>query len=354
MNLYENQQGVNILGNTIEGNLDSPSYNYYGQYQVYARHLLGYSYQPLNYTQLYPSALEHYETSMRDPAFYQLYKKLLVIAYKYKYQLKPYTYKDLEYQGVKVSNFQFDNLVTYFDYVNYDLSNAVYLNPEEYVQEHFKVQVAQKRLNYKPFSYKINVDSESASDVVVKVYLGPKYDEYGRFINLTYNWMNFVQFDSFKYSLKSGQNVITRNSKEMINYIHDRTTYYQLYQQAFGVYDKTSNFGFYGDQFVWGFPQRYLFCLNNVFLIVFFVGICCLRVLLRVPRTNFMSLLVKWFLSKLKAKNRSLVRDCNTSVGIQWVILSIVQCFMKMRIFGTDYPICTLWMCRFITKMSIN
>ncbi|XP_044272349.1 arylphorin subunit alpha-like [Tribolium madens] len=251
-------EGLNILGNLVEGNPDSPYYHYYGAYHVFARHLLGYSFQPLTYRKVYPSALEHFETSMRDPAFYQLYKKLITYFFRYKAQhYKYYTEHDLAFEGVEVKNVEFDRLVTYFDYYFADISSAVYVTPEEFVQDSFKVQVAQHRLNYKPFTYKIYVDSSVDTDAVVKVFFGPKYDEYGRYINLTENWMNFVQFDHFVYKLKSGQNVITRNSREIFNYMHDRTSYYQLYQKAMGVSDDEHRGSYHHTQFWFGFPQRF-------------------------------------------------------------------------------------------------
>lgn len=45
----------------------------------YGRHLLGYSYTPLSPYKVAPSALEHLETTLRDPGFYELYKNLLII-----------------------------------------------------------------------------------------------------------------------------------------------------------------------------------------------------------------------------------------------------------------------------------
>jgi hypothetical protein len=256
--------GLNILGNLIEGNPDSPYYHYYGAFQVFARHLLGYSQQPLTYFKLHPSALEHFETSLRDPAFYQLYKKLLSYFIRYQANHKHYYNEhDLMYQGVEVKNVEFDSLVTYFDYFYADLSNAVYVTPQEFVQDSFKVQVAQQRLNHKPFTYKIYVNSDRETDAVVKVFLGPKYDEYGRFINLTDNWMNFVQFDHFVYKLKAGDNMISRDSHEIYNYMHDRTSYYELYQKAFGVHDQSHSFQFHHDQFWYGYPQRYMLPMGS-------------------------------------------------------------------------------------------
>lgn len=246
------------MGNLIESNPDSPYYQYYGAYQTFARHLLGYSYQPLSEHQVYPSALEHFETSLRDPAFYQLYKKLLVFFIKHKHHHHhPYTYQQLSHDGITIKSVEFDRLVTYFETFLADLTNAVYVTPEEFEHDTFRVQVAQERLNHKPFTYKVNVDSTQDLDAVVKVFLGPKYDEYGRYINLTNNWMNFVQFDHFHYHLKSGQNVITRNSHEIYNYIHDRTTFYELYQKVLGVYNKKQYFQLHESQIMFGFPQRY-------------------------------------------------------------------------------------------------
>ena len=194
---------------------------------------------------------------MRDPAFYQLYKKLITFFFKFKAQhYKYYTERDLVYEGVEVKNVEFDRLVTYFDYYYADLSSAVYVTPEEFVQDSFKVQVAQQRLNHKAFTYKVYVDSQTETEAVVKVFLGPKYDEYGRYINLTENWMNFVQFDHFVYKLKSGQNVITRNSREIYNYMHDRTSYYQGYQKVMGVQEE--QYTTKGNQYWFGFPQRYM------------------------------------------------------------------------------------------------
>jgi hypothetical protein len=251
-------EGLDVLGNLIECSMDSPYYKFYGAYHMFARHLLGYAYQPYTYHKSQPSALEHFETSMRDPAFYQLFKKIIYHFFRFKAQhYKAYTMKDLLYEGVTVKNVEFDRLVTYFDKYYADLTNAVYVTPEEYVQDNFKVQVAQERLNHKAFTYKVYVDANTETDAVVKIFLGPKYDQYGRYINLTDNWMNFVQFDHFVYKLKSGQNVITRNSRQIYNYIHDRTSYYEVYQKVMGVSDQLIA-NYKESQFWFGFPQRFM------------------------------------------------------------------------------------------------
>lgn len=87
-------------------------------------------------------------------------------------------------------------------------------------------------MNHKPFTYRIHVTSEADHDASVRVFIGPKYDEYGRLINIHENRMNFVELDNFKYSLKTGQNMIERNSREFFFYVPDRTSFRDLYKMV--------------------------------------------------------------------------------------------------------------------------
>lgn len=215
----------------IESNPDSPHPHFYGPLQVYARHLIGYSTQPQNHQKLAPSALEHFETSMRDPAFYQFYKRIVLLFQKYKKQLNPYTYNELVYPGVKVEKVEFDRLVTYKEYFESDVSNALWVTPEEYETGTPTVRVGQYRLNHKPYTYKIHVNAEQAGEAVVRVYLGPKYDEYGRVIDINENRINFVELNSFKYTLKAGKNVIESDSRHTW-YGSDRTSIRSLYDKV--------------------------------------------------------------------------------------------------------------------------
>ncbi|XP_049821677.1 hexamerin-1.1-like isoform X2 [Aethina tumida] len=255
--LYK-EGGINVLGNLIQGNPDSPHPQYYGALQVFARHLLGYSFQPLDHYHLAPSALEHFETSMRDPAFYQLYKKIVYYYFRYMSHVKPYTKTELYFPGVEVTDVKFDRLVTYFDTFDSDISNGVYVTPEEYVNHKFKVYARQYRLNHKPFNYYIHVKSDKPVKAAVKIFLGPKYDEYGRFINISQNHYNFVEFDYFTYDLKAGDNQITRSSHENPFYGPDRTSYHELYKTVMGAYNGQGEFHLDGYQQYFYFPKRYM------------------------------------------------------------------------------------------------
>lgn len=74
MQVY-NPDGLEIFSNIIEGNADSINPNYYGNLQTIARNLLGNSF---SWSGRLPSALEHLETSLFDPAFYSLYKRIVL------------------------------------------------------------------------------------------------------------------------------------------------------------------------------------------------------------------------------------------------------------------------------------
>lgn len=249
-------EGFNTIGNVIEGNHDSPHHRYYGSIQIPARHLLGYSYQPLDNHHVAPSALEHFETSLRDPVFYQFYKKIIGKFQRYKLYQPSYTHHDLTFDGVKVTKCEVDKLETYDDYFYSDISNAVYVSEEEHEHDTVHIRAKQYRVNHKPFTYKISVHSDKDTKASVKVFIGPKYDEYGRYINISHNRLNFVEIDHFVHDIKQGDNVITRNSHEANSFGPDRTTYEELHQHVEEAYQGHSEFHVDGKQNYFYFPQR--------------------------------------------------------------------------------------------------
>lgn len=248
--------GLWKLGNIIESNTENPHDRFYGDLQIYARRYLGYAYFPLDSYKAVPSALEHYETSLRDPAFWMMYKKFVGYFYQYQNYDGYYEERDLVWNGVKVEDVTVDKLFTYFDYFYSDISNVVVVDEKEFTQHDYEVRARQYRLNHKPFNYKITVNSKIATDAFVKVFIGPKYDEYGREIDITDNWMNFYELDRFKYTLTAGKTVIERSSSDSIYYSFDRTMYSELYEQVMGAYKSGTEFKYFYDAKYYGFPQR--------------------------------------------------------------------------------------------------
>lgn len=75
INIYT-PEGLNILGNLIEGNSDTCNLHYYGMYEMLARNIFGTNFDYTEKDKIVPSAMQFYSTSMRDPAFYALFNKI--------------------------------------------------------------------------------------------------------------------------------------------------------------------------------------------------------------------------------------------------------------------------------------
>lgn len=238
--------GFEYLGNLIQGNPDSQNVKYYNyMFQVFRTFgkYFGKNYQ---YTgTVYPSVLYMPETTLRDPAYWSFLKRVFVFYYKFSENLTPYTYKEIGFDGVRIESVDVDKLITYFDYFDADITNAV--DVEYYKQdrltefgrfgrvsyyngEDFVIKARQMRLNHAPFKVNIKLDSNVAAPAVVRIYLGPKYDETGRLLTLNENRFNFVLLDKFRYDLSAGNNLITRASTDFFMQVKDRTTYYELYK----------------------------------------------------------------------------------------------------------------------------
>ena len=199
LSIYE-PQGLNILGELIEGTGRSVNPRYYGSLQAAARQLIGNAPSYNNIWSYSPSALELSETAARDPAFYQLWKRILKLFQRYQESLPAYQYNDLVYPGVKIQEVAFDQLVTYFEQQHIQLGGIGGLNHD---QNKLNVVAGVSQLNHKPYNYKIVVQNENApTNVAVRVYLGPKYNYDGKTIDITHNRHLFVELDQFVHQRK--------------------------------------------------------------------------------------------------------------------------------------------------------
>ncbi|KAG5889589.1 hypothetical protein JTB14_010221 [Gonioctena quinquepunctata] len=261
--MLDTQEGFNMLGNIIEHNYDSPNPKYYGSLWRNLCHFFGYSYQPLNNYREVPSALEHYETSMRDPMFYQIVKKMVMKFQKYLSDLPPYTEEEMRFPGVSVKEFEFDPLITYNDWFYSDLTNAVAYHGQEDAKT-FDCRVRQYRLNHKPFTYKIKVTSDKDQRVAVKVFMGPAYDKNGDSMFLSENRYNFLEFEHFVHDMKSGENVITRNSHEMRFYAPDRMSFRDMHKRVKAALEGDAELKMDERQNYFMWPQRFMLPRGSV------------------------------------------------------------------------------------------
>lgn len=86
--------------------------------------------------------------------------------------------------------------MTYFDYFESMINNAMSVRSHKEAQTTL-VKARQYRLNHKPFTYFITVNSDKNVKAVVRTFLGPKYDVHGHELDLHENYMNFVQLDQW-------------------------------------------------------------------------------------------------------------------------------------------------------------
>ncbi|XP_055611934.1 hexamerin-1.1-like [Uranotaenia lowii] len=262
-------EAVDYLGNLIQSNPDSYDTRFYKYLSLFSRIIMGAAVEPVEPYQLIPSVLEHFETSLRDPMFYQIYKRIIHYYFHFKDHLHPYTYEELYFPGVKVEDVVVDKLVTYFDRFDMDITNAIDIEPEPYVEGKYDgfgeieykadpviIKARTIRLNHKPFTYKMSVVSEKATKAVIRVFIGPKYDEFGSLYRLNENRENFYELDYFVYELTAGKNVITRNSLNFNGYVKDRTSFYELYKKVMLAYKSDEKFPLDMTEAHCGFPNR--------------------------------------------------------------------------------------------------
>ncbi|XP_018323798.1 allergen Cr-PI-like [Agrilus planipennis] len=249
-------EGFNILGNIIEGNADSLNSRFYGHLQIFAHQLVVDNHiQPDEY-HVVPSVLQHFETSLRDPIYWEFMKRIVVLFQSYKLHLPKYSYHELNFSGVKVENLDVDPLVTLFDYTDYDIAGSVILNPHEFERDPFVILARQTRLNHKPFSYTVNVTSDKEQQAVIRTFIGPKCDQYGQPIDINEHRLNFFQLDTFVTKLNAGVNVFKRDHSQF-HFAPDKPTYRTLYNKINNATNeeqlKTSH-----TEFSYGFPQRFI------------------------------------------------------------------------------------------------
>ncbi|CAH0720336.1 unnamed protein product, partial [Brenthis ino] len=213
-----------------------------------------------------PSILDSYQTALRDPVFYQLQKRICKLMILFKERLPSYTHEELYFPGVKIDNVVVDKLVTYFDDYLMDMTNAVTWTDEELKKSRSDMVffVRKRRLNHQPFTITVDVVSDKTADCMVKIFLGPKEDNFGRMIDLNKNRLNFVELDSFMYKVTTGKNTIVRNSVDMHNLVRDRMMTHKLWKKLDTITDMRDMMIKDLRNYHTGFPTRLLLPKGHV------------------------------------------------------------------------------------------
>ncbi|XP_061391297.1 arylphorin subunit A4-like [Musca vetustissima] len=250
-------ESIEYLGDMMQGNIDNYDKYFATFWYMYAHMYLAHIDD--SEFEVYPHVFLNYETMMRDPMFYMVYKKITDVFFEFYEYIEPYTHKELYFPGVEIEDVKVSDLVTYFDLVDFDVTNL--LNDKmTFVDGKFvwdKTLLArQMRLNHKDFDFEYTIKSDKDQKVVVRAFLGPKFDEHGRVLSLSESRENFIEIDEFYYELKSGVNTFKRSSKDFYWTTDDRTTYTELYKFVMMAYEGNFEFPLDYSEPHCGFPDR--------------------------------------------------------------------------------------------------
>lgn len=272
-------ESIDYIGTFLQGNPDTTFTRFYGYLEVFARLALrSFAHDGKRFV---PGALEHFETSLRDPVFYQLYSRIMYNYYWATKHYDSYDREDIIFKGVKIESVEMDKLITYFDKFDSDITNAVdvelftddaessdlymYGRRGHYEGEDIVIKARQWRLNHVPFKYAMNVNSDRKQKALVKVFLGPKFNEFGAPIDINENRQNFFEIDYFMYDLETGKNTIERSCTDFTMFAQDRTTYFELYKTLMMATKSSDTYKFPLDtaQKHNGFPWRLMLPRGN-------------------------------------------------------------------------------------------
>lgn len=217
LSLYQ-PQGLNILGNLIEGSGRSVNPRYYGSLIQASKVLLGGTPEFDNIWEYTPAALELSTVASRDPALYVLLKQINRIIHKYQESLPAHQWNDIVLPGVQIEKVGVTKLMTYFEDFLVNLNNAGIQGTQENLvknkisktQQEQKQQETEgqqrglnikgllKRLNHLPYEIEIVAQSQqNIPNAIVRVFIGPKLTHEGLPIDINTNRAEFVQLDQW-------------------------------------------------------------------------------------------------------------------------------------------------------------
>ncbi|CAG4955903.1 unnamed protein product [Parnassius apollo] len=257
-------EAIDVLGRIVEANVDSPNPYYYKDFISIWKTVLGntvghrHQYHNGLVPLVVPSVLEHYQTALRDPAFYMIYKRVLGLFTSWQKYLPAYKHEELALPSVVIKSVEVDKLVTYFEHTYVNVTNHLHMNKHESkeVVDDVSVLVQRPQLNHKVFTVRVNVKSDVAKTVAVKFFLAPKYDSKGYEIPLHVNTENFYMLDYFLYELPVGECVIKRESTENLFTIKGWSSAYEVYEKAYNAMHGKGQFVIDQTHRMDGFPDH--------------------------------------------------------------------------------------------------
>ncbi|KAG7171543.1 Pseudohemocyanin-2-like 2 [Homarus americanus] len=261
-----NEHGIDILGDIIESCVYNPYNEYYGSLHNMGHMMLGHQGDPHAKYYDTPSVLEHYETALRDPAFYKLHKYIDDLFRKHKDHLKPYTQEDLLFPGVAVNMIDIDGpLETYFEDYEYSLMNAMDDKEEMIWEDNMEISAIIPRLNHRDFSFKLGIvnNNDEKKLSTIRIFAWPHRDVNGVLMPFNEGRWHAIELDKFQKELIPGENTITRKSSESSVTVPDVPSLKSLHEQTEAAIAGSSELNL--DEFVsaTGLPNRLLIPKGN-------------------------------------------------------------------------------------------
>ncbi|XP_073841437.1 larval serum protein 1 beta chain-like [Musca autumnalis] len=238
-----NPDALEHISNIMQGNIDVFDKYFFNYYYMLSHMFIA---QVDNHDiEVTPNVMLNFETMVRDPYFYIFHKKISDAFLRFKGHLKPYAKEELMFTGVEIKDVHVTEMVTYFDLVDFDVTNL--LNDNMIFHEGKFVWdktlfARQIRLNHKPFQFNLSVASDKNQQALLRVFLAPKYNEYGRVLPLAENREHFFTLGKFAIDLKVGMNMISYSSDDFYWTQKDRTTYTELYHYVMMALDGNYDF----------------------------------------------------------------------------------------------------------------
>ncbi|XP_004527317.1 larval serum protein 1 beta chain [Ceratitis capitata] len=252
-------ESIEVMANFMEGNADLFDSHFAIYWRIFSH--MYFAGVDANQLHVLPHIFVNHETMFRDPFTYSYYKRFYQVIYKFNSLLPAYTRDELLLPGVRLTDVQVSELMTYFDFSHFDVSTL--LNDETlFIEDTYvfdKIFLArQQRLNHKPFTLDYTIEAEQPQKVVVRAFLGPCYDQNRRALSLAEYRENFIEIDEFIYELVAGKNTIKRDSRDFYWTIDDRRTYAELYHAVIIALGGEKPLELNVTQQHWGFPDRLL------------------------------------------------------------------------------------------------
>merc|ERR1712212_151775 len=250
--------GIDILGDIIESSEYSPNAHYYGALHNTAHIVLGRQGDPHGKFKMPPGVMEHFETATRDPSFFRLHKYMNNIFKEFKDRLEPYTYDELNFEGVSIEDVHIEgSLETYFEDFEFSLTNAVDDTTEI---PDVDISAVVERLNHKPFAFVLNVNNNNDEDVDAsgRIYLCPRRDNNNVPFHPNDGRWGCIEMDKFWTHLTPGANTIVRKSSESAVTVPDSPSFAEMMEKTDAVAAHAETSGLENLSRNCGIPDRLL------------------------------------------------------------------------------------------------